>query len=612
MKTNPADRFQTAKHFGRRPDAALVAASTLEEKAANAAAASQHRAALAVFDELAVRELPLESFAELLGEHVDYTRRKLHGKQTASTQDMAKWAAVLGLSGEPFPEVAAPATQSGVQVGSKLWSMANTLRAAGIRPADYQAYILPALMFKVVSDRNEAARVAAVAEHGEEFWEVYGDTLAPFDVPKGCSFDEQRAVSGNLGEALSSALIEIEKRNAELAGVFLGTDFSTLSDDVVREMFQTLAAVNFSAAETEADALGQAYEYLLGKFADAAGAKAGQFFTPNPVAKLLVRLVAPQPGETVYDPACGSGGLLNAAAELVAAAGHSRSSVALFGQELDGQSYAIAKVNMFLHGNSGRVAKGDTLLDPKFADDAALRRFDCVVANPPFGMKTTAHSVWDRDRFGRSRWGRVPSKPSEMAFVAHIAHSLAGVPGEDDTEGEDGASAAAVGRAAIVLPMGALFRKGVEGEMRRRLLEAGLVEAVVALPENLFFNTSIPASILVLRARPKRDGQVLFVDASAGFTKVKKQNTLEDKHLDQIILAVESAADADGVRTKLVPVSDITAADSDLTVGRWLPQESNVVVDVPAAIEALRAAEQESAAATEAFWARMKEAGYGG
>jgi type I restriction enzyme M protein len=609
MKTIPAERFQNPKHFGRRPDAAVVAASTLEEKTANAVATSQHLAALAVFDELAVRELPLESFAELLGEHPDHTRRKLHGKQQASAQDMAKWAAVLGLSGAPFPDVDVVVAQSGLQVGSKLWSMANTLRAAGIRPADYQAYILPALMFKVVSDRNDAARTEAIAEHGEAFWEAYGDTLAPFDVPAGCSFSEQRAVSSNLGEVLRAALIEIEKRNAELAGVFLGTDFAELSDDVVREMYQTLSAVNFSTAETEADALGQAYEYLLGKFADAAGAKAGQFFTPNPVARLLVRLVDPQPGETVYDPTCGSGGLLNAAAEHVAAAGHSRSSVALFGQELDGQSYAIAKVNMFLHGNSGRVAKGDTLLDPRFGDDESLRRFSCVVANPPFGMKNTAHGTWDRDRFGRNRWGRTLRKPSEMAFVAHIAHSLAGLPGETDDATD---APAEVGRAAIVLPMGALFRKGVEGEMRKRLLEAGLVEAVVALPENLFFNTSIPASVLVLRARPLRDGKVLFVDASAGFTKVKKQNTLDDSHLDAIVAAVTAGGDVEGVRAKLVPVPELVEADSDLTVGRWLPVENTVVVDVPSALEQLRVAERAAADATAAFWARMKEAGYVG
>jgi type I restriction enzyme M protein len=511
--------------------------------------------------------------------------------------------------------VAATPTNAGAQIGSKLWSMANTLRAAGVRPADYQAFILPVLMFKVVCDRNAGVRAVTIAEHGEEFWTDHGESLAPFTIPPGCSFDEQQAVAANLGEALRTALIEIEKHNSELAGVFLGTDYADLDDERVRELYKVLAAVSFSPSETSQDALGQAYEYLLGKFADAAGAKAGQFFTPVPVAQLLVRLVAPQPGETVYDPTCGSGGLLNAAAEYIEAQGHSRSEVALFGQELDGQSYAIAKVNMFLHGNSGQVAKGDTLLDPKFVDDDALRQFSCSVANPPFGLVNTAHAVWDKDRFGRSRWGSVTKKPAELAFVAHIAHSLVGLPGETPTaedETDSATEATPVGRAAIVLPMGALFRKGVEAETRKRLLEAGLVDAVVALPENMFFNTSIPASVLVLRTNPRHDGKVLFVDASAGFTKVKKQNTLDAGHLDAIEKAVTTASDQGDVRTKLVAVADIVKADSDLTVSRWLPQTSTVTVDVPAAMKKLRAAEKASAEATAAFWERMQEAGYAG
>jgi type I restriction enzyme M protein len=501
---------------------------------------------------------------------------------------------------------------SGAEAGSKLWSMADILRAAGVRPADYQAFILPILMFKVVCDRNAGVMAKTIEEYGSEFWANHGASLAPFVIPPGCSFEEQQEVAANLGEALRSALIDIEKSNAELAGVFLGTDYAELDDERIRELYSVLAKVSFSPLETSQDALGQAYEYLLGKFADAAGAKAGQFFTPVPVAQLLVRLVAPQPGETVYDPTCGSGGLLNAAAEHVAAAGHSRSEVALFGQELDAQSYAIAKVNMFLHGNSGQVAKGDTLLDPKFADDDALRKFSCSVANPPFGLTNTAHGVWDKDRFGRSRWGSVTKKPAELAFVAHIASSLVGLSEEGSALSAETEEAPEIGRAAIVLPMGALFRKGVEAETRKRLLEAGLVDAVVALPENLFFNTSIPASILVLRTKSRHEGKVLFVDASAGFTKIKKQNTLDAAHLAAIENAVKTAADHGDVRTKLVEITDIVAADSELAVSRWLAQTTTMTVDVPAAMQALRAAENASAETTKAFWERMQEAGYVG
>lgn len=605
----PTDCFQIPEDFGRRPDAVQVVARTLDEQAANAAGLVQHQAVIAALNELARRESKLEWFAGQLLEPVDQVQLKIDGQVSTSTEDLAAWAAVLGLTGEPFPAVpaspAAPPAASGTEIGSKLWSMANTLRAAGVRPADYQQYILPILMLKVVCDRNAGMKVQTIAEDGEQFWNDFQGILVPFVVPPGCSFDEQCAVSSNLGESLRSALIEIEKVNAELAGAFLGTDYAELSDDAVRELYTILAAVSFSPTQTSQDATGQAYEYLLSKFADASGAKAGQFFTPLPVAQLLVRLVAPVAGDEVYDPTCGSGGLLNAAAEYVAAHGHDRMSVALFGQELDAQSYAIALVNMLLHGNSGQVLRGDTLLDPKFAEDDQLRRFSCCVANPPFGLANTAYAVWDQDRFGRSRWGSVTKKPADLAFVAHIAQSLAGLPDANGVVPEG-----LIGRAAVVLPMGALFRKGVESETRKRLLEAGLVDAVVSLPANMFFSTSIPASILVLRTTPRRAAQVLFVDATAGFTKVKKQNILEPAHLDAIEQAVTTAADQGAVRTKQVSVNDIIDAASDLTVSRWLPLESTITVDVPAALTELRTREFESETATAAFWERMGEAGY--
>lgn len=605
--STPASRFQIPQHFGRRPDAQLLPATTLEEQAENAEALAQHQAALAVFDELALRELKLDWLSEQLSEHIDQLRRKLHGKSRASAKDLYTWGVTLGLSGDPFPSavgalppVTATPAATGTQIGSKLWSMANTLRSAGVRPADYQAYILPILMFKVVNDRNEGKREAVVAEQGEQFWEENKEDLTYFSIPAGCSFAEQSAVQMNLGESLRTALLEIEKNNSELAGVFLATDYANLSDKAMRDMYRVLADVSFSPEQTSQDAIGQAYEYLLGQFADAAGAKAGQFFTPIPVAQLLVLITDPVPGESVYDPTCGSGGLLNTAAEHVATNGLDRSWVVLRGQEIDEQSHAIAKVNMFLHGNAGQIRRGDTLTDPKFVSDGHLDRFEVIVANPPFGLENSAVDMWAQDRFGRNRWGAVTKKPADLAFVAHMASSMKGVDGKEDP----------TGRAAIVLPMGALFRKGAEGETRKRLLEAGLVDAVIALPDNMFFNTSIPASILVLRADKRRGDKVLFVDASQCFAKVKKQNTMTPEQQKAVVEAYQSGETSNLVRTKLIPVGDIVKADSDLTVTRWLPQESSVVVDVPAALAALRKAEASADESARAFWLHMKEAGY--
>lgn len=516
---------------------------------------------------------------------------------TTETSDSARIVAEQDVAGTADTAAVGAA---GEAIGSKLWSMANTLRAAGVRPADYQGHILPVLMHKVVCDRVAAKRDEVVAEHGEEFWGDFSEDLAPFTLPPGTSFDELAGVDANIGERLTDALVSIQEANTTLAGVFLGTDYAKLPDQAVTDLLRVLGEVSFSPAETAEDALGQAYEYLLGKFADAAGAKAGQFFTPGPVARLLVRLVDPQPGESVYDPACGSGGLLNAAAEQVADAGHDRKAIALFGQELDEQSHAIATVNMLLHGNAGSIRRGDTLLDPKFTTDDSLERWECSVANPPFGLTNTAHGTWSTDRFGRFAWGTPPRKPAELAFVAHIAHSLRGA-----AEGE-----AKTGRAAIVLPMGALFRGGKEAEIRERLLDADLVDSVIALPVNLFYNTSIPAAILVLRTKSRHAGKVLFVDATQAFEKAKKQNTLTDEHVDLISKAAEICEGVGCVRAKLVAAEDVATADADLSVARWMPAEQAALADVPRALYALRETEQAASQAAMTFWSHVEAAGY--
>lgn len=489
---------------------------------------------------------------------------------------------------------------SGTQIGAKLWSMANTLRSAGVRPADYQAFILPLLMYKVVCDRNVEARDLYVAEHGDEDWDVWKDEVVPFAVPTGMDFDTVSATATNVGEAMAKALLAITEANQDtLGGVFLDTDYGKLSDQAMNDLCATLNEVSFNVTETSQDAIGAAYEYLLGKFADAAGAKAGQFFTPICVAQLLTRIVDPQPGDSVYDPTCGSAGLLSTAAEQVAAAGHERTEVALFGQELDEQSFAIARINMFLHGNAGEILRGDTLLDPQFHSDDALKTFSAIVANPPFGLENSAVAVWPQDKWGRNRWGNTTKKGSELAFVAHIASSMDGVGDENGT-----------GRAAVVLPMGALFRGGAEAGIREALLKAGLVDAVVALPPNLFFNTSIPASVLVLRAVSRHPGQVLFVDASTQFNKVGKQNVLGTEHVNAIFTAVTTGEPSDGVRTYKVAVTAIVEADSALTTTRWMPSAEADVVDVRASLQLLQESEAAAAAAGVAFWASLQGAGY--
>jgi type I restriction enzyme M protein len=480
--------------------------------------------------------------------------------------------------------------------------MANVLRAAGIDPANYRDYVLPLLMYKVVCDRTLAEKADVVAEFDEETWDNFAQEqgLATFVVPPGADFTTIRSLDANRGERLTDALIALQDANESLAGVFLGTDYGKLTDRAVDELLATLGELHFAPSDIHDDALGAAFEYLLGKFADAAGAKAGQFFTPPPVAKLLALLVAPKVGDSVFDPTCGSAGLLNQVAQVVADTGAARGSVALYGQELNEGSAALAKVNLFLHSDQGRIAQGDTLAAPAFVENDQLMRFECVVANPPFGQINTVYETWASDRYRRFRWGSVVRKPSELAFVAHMASSLKGMV-DDEVK---------TGRAAIVLPMGALFRKGVEADMRKRLLEANLVDAVIALPGNLFYNTSIPAAILVLRAEPREPGKVLFVDATTQFVKAKKQNVLTAGHLGSIVASVTTRTASGDARVAEVSVDDLVAADADLSVSRWLPIASSVDVDVPAALHVFRQAQRLSAESEKALWGRIEEAGY--
>lgn len=501
------------------------------------------------------------------------------------------------------PNAPAPAATPGSEIGSKLWSMANTLRAAGARPADYQAYILPILMYKVLADRNADERDRNVAEFGAEFWEENGEYLLTTQFPAGCDFAGVRGAESNLGEGLTDALVKIQEANDWLAGVFLSTDYGKLNDTAVAALLDVLAGISFSSSQVSDDALGAAYEYLLGQFADAAGAKAGQFFTPPSVAKLLARIVEAQPGESAYDPTCGSGGLLNQVVEDVVAhhGADARGTVSLHGQELDEQSAAIARVNFYLHADQGDVVQGDTLLSPGFTDGDQLRRFDVAVANPPFGLENTLAAGWATDRYGRNRWGSVKKKPGELAFVAHIASSLKGSADGDEP----------TGRAAIVLPMGALFRGGVEAQMRKNLLEGGLVDAVIALPGGMFYNTSIPAAILVLRAQPRTAGEVLFVDATKTFVKQKKQNAFSEAQVVRVLRVLAEREAVDDVRARSVSVADLVEAEGDLSSSRWLPAENSVTVDVPGTLAALRRAEKQAASSASDFWKRLEASGYG-
>jgi type I restriction enzyme M protein len=348
---------------------------------------------------------------------------------------------------------------------------------------------------------------------------------------------------------------------------------------------------------SEPDMLGRAYEYLIEKFADDAGKKGGEFYTPNMVVRLIVELLEPKEGMRICDPTCGSGGMLIQSAKYIEEHGGKRANVSLFGQEKNLGTWAICKMNMLLHGYpDARIEKGDTIRDPKLLEDGELLQFDRVIANPPFSLDAWGHETASSDPHGRFRFGVPPKTKGDLAFVQHMVASLN-----------------MHGRMAVVMPHGVLFRGSSEGAIREGLLKEDLVEAVVGLPTNLFYGTGIPAAVLVLNRDKSRQhrGQVLFIDGSRGFKQGTSQNYLRDSDVAEITAAFQGFQDIDKY-ARVAKLKDIEVNDFNLNISRYVDtSEAAEQMDVRAAVANLRKAERRRSEAADAMNAFLRELGYG-
>lgn len=490
------------------------------------------------------------------------------------------------------------------ELEARLWDAANSLRGP-VDPADFKAYMFPLLFFKRLSDAWDEEHEAAVGEFGDDLNEDIERDYHRFALPDGAHWRDLRAVAENTGAALQKMLQRIEEANPDtLANIFgnaAWADKESLPEANLLDLIDSFNGLDLRPSKVSNDLLGAAYEYLLKQFADASGKKAGEFFTPRGIVHLLTHILDPQPGESIYDPACGSGGMLVEAVNEVIAHGGSVREIRLFGQEVSLTTSAIARMNLFLRDiEDAHILRGDTLLQPKHLSAAGdLRRFDVVLANPPFSLKKWGAKAWEKDPYGRNRLGVPPAGNGDMAWIEHMLASV--------TDGH--------GRVGVVMPHGVLFRAAAEGRIREGFLREDLLEAVIGLPSKLFYSTGIPATLLIFRATKseERRNHVLFIDASSCFVKGKNQNSMSDEHVEAVVAAYRTGGDPDGtggVGVRLVPLSEIEAQAFDLNIGRYIDTESNAALSVADALRDLRAAEAAARSAQDELDRRLREAGY--
>jgi type I restriction enzyme M protein len=445
------------------------------------------------------------------------------------------------------------------QLESYLWGAATLLRGT-IDAGDYKQFIFPLLFYKRLCDVFDEETQAALEESGgDRAFAAYPENHR-FQIPPKAHWREIRKAAKDVGRALQSALRAIETANPDkLQGIFGDAQWSNkerLPDAMLRDLVEHFSSLELTVANLPEDELGQGYEYLIKKFADDSGHTAAEFYTNRTVVHLMTEMLEPESGESIYDPTCGSGGMLLSSIAHLRRHGKEWRNVRLFGQERNLMTSSIARMNCFLHGiEDFRIERGDTLSDPKLVERDRLMRFDLVLANPPYSIKQ-----WDREAFASDPWGRnvfgtPPQGRADYAFWQHIVQSLS----------------PKRGRCAILFPHGVLFRQE-EAEMRKKLVEADLIECVLGLGPNLFYNSPMEACVVICRAaKPKaRRGKILFINAINEVTRERAQSFLTDAHLQRIVSAYEAFKDEPGFAA-VASLANIRAKEANLSIPLYVP-----------------------------------------
>ncbi len=471
------------------------------------------------------------------------------------------------------------------QLKQFLWKSADILRGK-IDSSDYKKYIFGLLFYKRISDVWDEEYAKVLAEFGDTEL-ARADYNHRFQVPKDCRWENLLGEAQNIGQKLNAIFDKLTNANSpKLDKIFDDLDFANkdkFPNETLQRLINHFSKYNFGDTYISSDLLGDAYEYLIEQFAADAGKKGGEFYTPREVERIIMQILKPHEKDHIYDMAVGSGGfLLEAYHYLKDVAGEKKArTLYLYGQEINLGTYAIAKINMFLHGlDSASIERGDTLSEPKFLNaDGSLQTYDICVANPPYSIKDWESEIFKANKHGRlTGYEMPPTKNADYAFVLHMVKSM----------NENG-------RAGIVLPHGVLFRGGAEGRIREQLLKNDLIEAVIALPAKLFYGTGIPAAILIFnKNKPEaHKNKILIVDAEKDYEEGKNQNRLRNKDIEKILSAFEGYRDIEKY-ARVVDIKELEENEFNLNVRRYVENgEDEEVLDVKTVWNEVREVEKE-------------------